>query len=212
MVLIMYDDKKVIPSAVIRRMAKYYRYLCQFEKNGILKISSQSFADTLGITASQVRQDFGYFGGFGHRGYGYVVSDLKLKIQEILTIPNVKKCILIGCGSLGTALLSIDYEKLGFDVIGVFDSNPSLENTVIRGHTVINSVKLSEFCEENEPLVAFICIPTTAVEDTVKVLYNSGIRFFWNFSHYNIMSLFNDVTVENVHLNDSLMTLGFLTK
>ena len=32
---------------------------------------------------------------------------------------------------------------------------------------------------------------------------------FWNFSHYDIASNYHGVTVENVHLNDSLMTLSY---
>ena len=36
-----------------------------------------------------------------------------------------------------------------------------------------------------------------------------GIKNFWNFSHYDIAMKYPDAIVENVHLNDSLMTLCY---
>ena len=36
-----------------------------------------------------------------------------------------------------------------------------------------------------------------------------GIQGFWNFSHYDRSVSYPDVVVENVHLGDSLMSLGY---
>ena len=36
-----------------------------------------------------------------------------------------------------------------------------------------------------------------------------GIQGFWNFSHYDLSVEYPGVTVENVHLGDSLMSLGY---
>ena len=36
-----------------------------------------------------------------------------------------------------------------------------------------------------------------------------GIQGFWNFSHYDLSVPYPDVVVENVHLGDSLMSLGY---
>ena len=36
-----------------------------------------------------------------------------------------------------------------------------------------------------------------------------GIEGFWNFSHYDLSVPYPDVVVENVHLGDSLMSLGY---
>ena len=40
-------------------------------------------------------------------------------------------------------------------------------------------------------------------------LVEQGIKGFWNFSHYDLSVEYPDVTVENVHLGDSLMSLGY---
>ena len=44
-------------------------------------------------------------------------------------------------------------------------------------------------------------------EPVADILYRCGVRAFWNFSHYDISMKYRDAVTENVHLNDSLMTL-----
>ena len=58
---------------VIKRLPKYYRYLTNLSADGKDKISSSELAHMMGTTASQVRQDFNCFGGFGQQGIGYKV-------------------------------------------------------------------------------------------------------------------------------------------
>lgn len=205
-------NEKDIPLAVIRRMTRYYRYLGVLERNGEGKISSQAFAEQLGLTASQVRQDLGSFGAFGHRGFGYEVKILKEKVEEILGLSELKKCILVGAGNLGTAVLSMNYEKLGFHLVAVFDKNPELEGKEIRGHKVYSIDKLEEICEKEIPEAAIICTPSVAVENLATRIYGIGITSFLNFSHYDISILLPDAIVESVHLNDSMMTLRYLMK
>ena len=57
--------------------------------------------------------------------------------------------------------------------------------------------------------MAVLCVPRSAVESLSDRLYALGIRCFWNFSHYDINMKYGDAIVENVHLNDSLMTLCY---
>ena len=40
-------------------------------------------------------------------------------------------------------------------------------------------------------------------------LVDLGIEGFWNFSHYDLSVPYPEVVVENVHLGDSLMSLGY---
>ena len=43
----------------------------------------------------------------------------------------------------------------------------------------------------------------------LRNLYRLGVRCYWNFSHYDIAAKYPDAIVENVHLNDTLMTLSY---
>ena len=74
--------KEPVSDSVVRRLPRYYRYLSELERAGVERTSSQALATQLGSTASQIRQDLNCFGGFGHQGYGYHVSDLRTNWAE----------------------------------------------------------------------------------------------------------------------------------
>ena len=76
--------EKKISSAVIKRLPRYYRYLSELLDEGMDRISSQELSVKMNVTASQIRQDFNNFGGFGQQGYGYNVSVLREEIGKIL--------------------------------------------------------------------------------------------------------------------------------
>lgn len=203
-------NKNNISMSVIRRLPRYYRYLGELEKNGIMRISSKELSKHMGFTASQIRQDFNCFGGFGQQGYGYIVPQLRETIGAILGVEKKRKCILVGAGNLGRALLSIDYDKMGFDMIGIFDTSPDIIGTTIKGHSVLSYSTIERFCIENQPSMAIICIPSSSVESVSDNLCRYGIKAFWNFSHEDISLRHPEVYVENVHLNDSLMTICYM--
>ena len=69
---------------VIKRLPKYYRYLVSLSADGRDKVSSSELARMMGTTASQVRQDFNCFGGFGQQGIGYKVDVLLEEIGRLL--------------------------------------------------------------------------------------------------------------------------------
>ena len=55
--------KDKISSAVIRRLPRYYRHLDDLYRAGTIRISSGALAQSMGLTASQIRQDLSCFGG-----------------------------------------------------------------------------------------------------------------------------------------------------
>ena len=65
------QKKPYISMPVIRRLPRYYRFLRHLDKRGVTRISSKELSEKMGFTASQVRQDFNCFGGYGQQGYGY---------------------------------------------------------------------------------------------------------------------------------------------
>ena len=94
-------DVRNISQAVITRLPRYYRFLGELKDKGVERISSQELADIMNATASQIRQDFNNFGGFGQQGYGYNVELLYKEIGKILGLDRQHHMILIGSGNLG---------------------------------------------------------------------------------------------------------------
>jgi redox-sensing transcriptional repressor len=164
----------------------------------------------MGFTASQIRQDLNCFGGFGQQGYGYNIESLYEEIGKILGVNKTRKAILIGAGNLGKAVaLHMAFEQRGFNLIGVFDKNKALVGQMLRGLPIRHIDDLFDFCKDNSPSVAVLCISSPAAEELAPQLVKLGIKGFWNFSHYDISTNHPDVAVENVHLSDSLMTLSY---
>ena len=81
----------------------------------------------------------------------------------------------------------------------------------IKGIPVRNINYLENFCIDNAPTCAVTCIPSTDMEEITDLLVKVGIKSFLNFTNYDIAMAHPGVIVENVHLRDSLLTLGYLT-
>ncbi len=199
-----------ISDSVIRRLPRYYRFLGELKSSGISRISSRELSEKMGSTASQIRQDLNCFGGFGQQGYGYNVDILQSEIGHILGLDKSQSMILIGVGNLGRAVAQhINFESKGFQLIGLFDCKEALVGQMVRNLPIRNITTLDEFCRENMPKTAVLCIPKESAKQISEQLYKLGIRGFWNFSHYDLAFKFPDVIVENMHFGDSLMALSF---
>ena len=204
------EEPSVISDSVIKRLPRYNRILGQLKSSGATRISSRELSNLMGITASQIRQDLNCFGGFGQQGYGYNIDILQFEIAKILGLDNPKTTILIGMGNLGRAItMHINFESKGFRLIGLFDQKESLVGQMVKNMPIRNTSTIDEFCRENLPEVAILCIPKEAAENICGQLVKLGIKGFWNFSHYDLAVKYPDVKVENVHFGDSLMTLSY---
>ena len=204
------QNKASLP--VIKRLPKYYRYLTTMQRNGIEKVSSSELARIMGTTASQVRQDFNCFGGFGQQGIGYKVDTLQSEVSKLLFGDNGEKLstILLGVGRLGNAVSSfLTRDVNGYRLLAAFDVREDVVGTEMNGVPVRHIRDLAEFCNANHPQVAVLCIPRESAAELSSTLVSLGIKGFWNFSHYDLSVDYSDIMVENVHLGDSLMSLGY---
>lgn len=202
--------EKEISQAVIRRMPRYYRYLGELIDEGVERISSNELSSIMQVTASQIRQDLNNFGGFGQQGYGYNVKYLYEEIGKILGLNEQHNIIVIGAGNLGQALANyVKFEKLGFVIIGLFDVDPSLKGTYVRGIEIRMLDELEEFVHKNKVDIATLTMPKEAADSVANKLAELGIRAIWNFAHVDLPVLDKGVVVESVHLSDSLMQLSY---
>lgn len=144
-------DERQISKAVISRLPRYYRYLGELMEEGIERISSNELSARMKVTASQIRQDLNNFGGFGQQGYGYNVKYLYTEIARILGIDRQHNLIIIGAGNLGQAIANYtNFEKRGFMIKGMFDTNPRLIGLVVRGVEIRGIDDLEQFIIDNE--------------------------------------------------------------
>ena len=199
---------KKISDAVIRRLPKYYRYLVDLERQGVEKISSNELSEKMGLNASQIRQDFNCFGGFGQQGFGYYVKVLKNEIQAIIGLNKTYDMILVGVGNIGQALARYQsFSKEGFHLVGMFDVDPQLVGKKINDVEIQHMDALEKFVQARDVRLGIICTPDKYAMEVAQRLAGCGIKAIWNFAPIDVQC--EDVIVENVHLSDSLYTLAY---
>lgn len=199
---------KSVSEAVIKRLPKYYKHLKELERAGLLKVSSGKLAEMMDITASQVRQDFCNFGGFGQQGYGYDVIRLKGEIANILGLNKTYNVIIIGAGNIGRALASYQgFIDEGFNVCAAFDIET--KDKTLRNDVPLYSMdKLEEFIGKNPVDIAIIATQRDSAQEVAERVSKAGVRNFWNFAPMEL-KLDEDNIVENVSLSESLNVLSY---
>lgn len=204
--------KDKISSAVIRRLPRYYRYLNDLHSGGVVRVSSESLARSMGLTASQIRQDLSCFGGFGQQGYGYNVARLRDEVAAILGMNENHTAIIMGAGNLGQALIeNFSFRSNGFRLIAAFDVDPLLVGTRLGGVPVYHADMLESYLENHRVDVGVLTVPSAVAADSAKKLVRLGVTGIWNFTNVEFPELdAGTVKVENVHFADSLLTLSYM--
>ena len=201
---------KVISEAVIKRLPRYYRYLEHLEQEGVSKVSSGMLASLLGVTASQVRQDFCNFGGFGQHGYGYDVGYLKRKLAEILGLDRQYDMIIVGAGNIGRALAGYkNFAAEGFKVRALFDIE--VKDPFVGDVPVYKIDKLAEYVKEHGCDIAVIATQKNVASDVASQLVALGVKSLWNFAPIDL-EVPKDVAVENIAMSESLYVLSYRMK
>lgn len=199
-----------VSNNVIRRLPRYLRKLDELTENGVNRISSFALGQQLGLTPSQIRQDFSCFGEFGQQGYGYNVSALRSQIASILGMDRGFNAILIGVGNIGRALMdNFCFSEWGFKLCCAFDVNPKLIGTQFNGVSICSMDELVGYLEENRVDVAVLTVPKDVAIDVASVLTKNGIEAIWNFTNVELTEPNSNTIVENIHFSDSLLSLSY---
>ena len=203
---------KIISRAVIKRLPRYYRYLGELMENNIERISSKELSERMKVTASQIRQDFNNFGGFGQQGYGYNVEYLYTEIGKILGLTKTHNVIIVGAGNVGRALANYaDFRKRGFLFTALFDIDVSLKGTKVGNCTVMHVDDMERYVKDNDVEITALTLPKNNAPEIAAKLVSWGVTAIWNFAPVDL-NLPDDVLVENVHLAESLMRLSYRIK
>lgn len=200
--------ERKVSEAVIHRLPKYYRYLEELQNRGIERISSSELSEEIGLNASQIRQDFNCFGGFGQQGYGYQVSSLLKELQAILGLMHPYHVIVVGVGNIGRAIANYQgFVKDGFEIKAAFDINQEIIGQSIGEIPVYHMNDLREFLKKESVDIAVICTQKNDAQTICDQLVEDGVQAIWNFAPVDITH--EGAFVENVHLSDFLYLLTY---
>ena len=207
------SEKTQVSKAVIKRLPRYHRYLGELIRCGTMRISSAELSRIMNVTASQIRQDLNCFGGFGQQGYGYNVKYLYAKISDLLGVNEGYTAVIVGAGNLGKALAATRmFGRRGIERLAMFDVDKSLVGTQIYGIPVYHVDSLGDYCSENGVKIGVLTVPKEVAYDVSMTMVEAGVRGIWNFANMELKIDNPSVIVENIHLGDSLMKLGYEIK
>ena len=190
-------------------MSLYLRELQHLLREDKKTISSKKLGRLLGVTDTQVRKDFAYFGQFGYPGIGYRCEELVDEIRGILGTNRLWPAAMVGVGNLGQALLGYrGFQSQGFTVKVAFDVNPAIIGQKINGIQVHHLDDLHEIVRENQIQLAILAVPAEAAASVAEAIVDSGITGVLNFAPVTL-NLPKSVSVVGVDLAMELEQLSF---
>ena len=199
-----------VSNNVIRRLPRYLRKLDELSAQGITRISSTELGEQLGLTPSQIRQDFSCFGEFGQQGYGYHVPALREQVAAILGMDRNYQAVLIGVGNIGHALIdNFCFSDWGFHLTAAFDVKPEIIGTTFNKVPVLSMEELPGYLDANKVDIAVLTVPKDAAIPVTQILTAHGVEAIWNFTNVELTAPNSSVIVENVHFSDSLLSLSY---
>jgi redox-sensing transcriptional repressor len=198
---------KAYSMQMIRRLPKYYAIIEQALKAGNTQISSAAIAEHLNLEPIVVRKDLEQIGAEGKPRLGFDTRELMGRVEEFMGWHTNNQLVLVGCGSLGSALMGyFGFTQRGFEIVAGFDVDENKIGTFIHDKKVFPLTKLQNLCERMHIDLGIITVPADQAQMVADLMIKSGIRGIWNFSPAAI-KVPKEVIVQQEDLLTSLVIL-----
>ncbi len=200
-------DYYSIPLPSLKRLPRYLNVLEEFLEEGMETISANDIASRLDLKPIQIRKDMAFTGIAGKPKVGYRTTELVKTLKEYLGWNTTTDAILVGAGSLGTALLGYQgFEQRGLNIMAAFDSDPLKKGAVRYGSPIKPMEELHGFIRANKIRLAMIAVPSNNAQEVADKLVDAGIKGIWNFSAAEIQVPSN-IVVKREDLSEGLAVL-----
>ena len=203
------DDKHgSLPLPTIRRYPAYLRLIRERMAAGDEEISSAALAAALGIDPVLARKDIAMMGIPGRPRWGYPARELVEAMRHALGWDNATDAALVGCGSLGHALVGYGgFAEQHLSIVVAFDSNPSLHGQTVHGVKVRPMKEINHLVRRMHIQLGILTVPDSAAQECATALVAAGVKGIWNFTSVQL-SVPSDVIVQSVDLAQSLAVLS----
>jgi redox-sensing transcriptional repressor len=200
---------KKIAESTVRRLSLYLGFLEDAGDRGVLTTSSDELARLGGTTSAQVRKDLSFFGSFGKRGLGYSVPELSRSLREILGLGREWRVCIVGAGNIGSALARYaGFAERGFNVTGVFDSDPGKIGTRWGSVTVQDTANLEREIRGGAFDIVVLTVPPENAQEIVDRVVTAGVKAILNFAPAQL-AVPDDVELRTVNMAMELEALTF---
>ena len=200
--------KKVQKLPTIRRLPTYLYKLNEMRKSGVEIVATPELARYMNLEAIVVRKDLAATGVTGQPGVGYKVVELIESIRSFLSWDNTSEAVLVGAGSLGSAILGYEgFEEYGLRIIAAFDSDPEKIGLEVRGRSVFDVDRLEELVARLQVRMGIICVPAAFAQEVADRMVRGGIKAIWNFANVSL-KVPDDVIVQREVIAGGLAVLS----
>lgn len=199
----------LLSEATLYRMSRYLNVLEEFGERGILNVSTRKLADLLGVNPAVVKQDFLPLDIKGQTGVGYEVQELSDALREVFLSRRTMSFAIVGFGNIGQALANYSsFERQGFDMKAIFDSNPKFHHYTVRGVPVDDMEHIAIICRERKIDIGVVCTPSQAAQEVADRLIEGGVKGLWNFAPTELV-VPESVILVHEHLTRGLLTISY---
>jgi len=204
-----------IPKSTLKRLALYHRCFLDLKEAGVVKIQSRELSNQMGIEPATIRKDFSYLGELGRQGYGYKVDFVLSAFKKVIEIEDQQKCILIGAGNLGRALMNFftsdrflgETSHAPATLVAAFDANPLVAGLTVNDIPILHTDQMVSYIKENDVKYVVLAVPAAHAQTVVDGLKNLGIEGVLNLTSSIIAS--DSLVIHEVDLAIELETLVF---
>ena len=167
----------------VKRMPAYLQLLRVLQTEGHECVSGTVLASVHNLDPVIVRKDLAMTGAVGTPRIGFRIAELIDAIERFLGWDKQTKAVLVGVGSLGTALLGYQgFHHFGFRMVGAFDQNPQIVGQWVHGRKVQAVDQLIPFVQHGEIRLGVLTVPETAAQETDELMVRAGVQGIWNFT------------------------------
>jgi redox-sensing transcriptional repressor len=179
-------NHKVIPELSppsLERLTIYYQVALRAGEDGREHLSSAFLAGLVAVDETLVRKDLATVSIVGRPHVGFSTGEIIGRLQYILGLSEITDAVLIGSGSLGSALLRYPgFAKYGLRITAAFDTDPGKVGQRIGEYVVLPMEKCRSIIDTFRVRVAILSIPADSAQGMVNWLVGRDIRAIWNFA------------------------------
>ena len=152
------------------------------------------------MQSSQIAKDLSFLNIRGKTRIGYEVRSLLVELEDFLGFNRQHDAVVIGTGSLGTALMQ-DHglEHYGLNIVAGFDVRNEVIGKCLGGLPVLDINELASWQREYRVSIAILTVPVERAQETADLAIASGVTALWNFTPYRIKAP-EDVVIANTSI------------
>ena len=194
------ENQTILPEPTIRRLPWYLSYVKMLDNLHVKYVSSTQISKELNVQSSQIAKDLSFLNIRGKTRMGYEVSRLVVELEDFLGFNRHHDAVVIGTGSLGTALMQ-DHglEHYGLKIVAGFDVRPEVIGKNVGGLPVLDIRDLAAWQQEHHVSIAILTVPVESAQETADLVIASGMTALWNFTPYRIKAP-DDVVIANTSI------------